>query len=205
MVAQIAVQHGPSTLLTALLTALGAIAAGALGALFATWRQNKQLDYDRESREHEALMSVIDDGAIALGDAHAAVIRVARFWALSLSSEKIKHSDAQEKQRETMAQCRSAQSRLRLRLSQEDPILQHYETATGALNDLVTLYRDSPDPHAAEIRPDGKRLQAILREHQQAYTETVRRRLGPMSKRITRLQESEQSPPVPAEAAARPQ
>jgi hypothetical protein len=94
-------QSGTDTLLTV----LGTLGGVAVGALLATWRQSKQMAHDRELHELEALMKVIDDGAVALGDARVSLNRLARFWAAAVPVRSDKMIDAQERQRATVGKC----------------------------------------------------------------------------------------------------
>lgn len=168
---------------SALYAAGGAVFGAIVGASISWVQQKARLRGDRELREVEALLKVVDDGAEALGAAKAALARLGRFWAAGLTPEDARRRDAQAQQRATASQCRSVLHRLSVRLQPDDPILKCYESAIHPLRKMIDIYAKEPI-YTTAVQEQLQTLDTKLEGGTTAFLEAARRRVGPISARL---------------------
>lgn len=178
------VHEGSSGLLVALVGVGGTILGVLLGAGTAFWRQMKQLAYDREVRELEALRRVLDEGAEALGTAKASQVRLARLWRDWMPAKQPKLDEATSEQRAAVAHARSVSHRLDLRLPPDDPVLQRYKTAGKTLDELAAITMNaSPGQNYFNYHEQLAEIDERLGAQTQAFLDEARASFGP---RLTR-------------------
>jgi hypothetical protein len=172
---------------TVLYSVLGALGGAALGSL-ATWLlQRSKITADREHIELEALRKVLDEGGEALSRGSLNMYRISNLWRQGLADEHPSKVDAEAEQRELAALAHSVHSRLRLRLTEDDPILSSYDIATKALNDVGEFIVAKAGPtnfseHQGEVEALLHKLDSCIGN----FSRPVQQRYGPKIKRDTK-------------------
>jgi hypothetical protein len=171
---------GDNTVLYSVLGALGGVALGSL----ATWLlQRSKISADREHVELEAIRKVLDEGGEALSRGSLNMYRIGNLWRQGLTDEHPSKVDAEAEQRELAALAHSVHSRLRLRLTEDDPVLSSYDTATKALNDVGEFMVAKANPtnfgeHQSEIEALLHELGSCIEN----FSRPVQQRYGPKIK-----------------------